>query len=74
MLEQLGIDRSDCKRPDPIALETTGVYGDSPVKIAKEIGRSLVEATRDQWDSFWFGRGWVWLCREVILSATLQQQ
>jgi hypothetical protein len=39
---------------EPIAIETTGVYGETTTRIVKEIGRRLVEATGEVRESFWF--------------------
>ena len=39
---------------EPIALETSGVYGESTARIVKEIGRRLVETTGESRESLWF--------------------
>ena len=39
---------------EPIAIETTGVYGTTTAAIVAEIGRRLVEATREPRESAWF--------------------
>jgi len=39
---------------EPIAVETTGVYGDTTASIVHEIGRRIVVATGDPRESAWF--------------------
>ena len=39
---------------EPIAVETTGVYGNTPASVIKEIGRRMVVATGDYRKCAWF--------------------
>ena len=39
---------------EPIAVETTGVYGESTASIIRTIGRRLVDATGEHRESSWF--------------------